>query len=226
MTGWYERLILPRLIDATCGLEQIAEQRRRIVPQASGRVLELGFGSGRNLPFYDPSRIEELWGLEPSHEMLKLAKGRAAEAPFPVSFLEAAGEAIPLESASIDTVVSTYTLCTICDPSKALREVARVLKPRGRLLFAEHGRAPDAGVFKWQTRLTPVWKRLAGGCQLDRDIPDLLQKAGFEIVRLHCGYIRGPKLVSFNFVGAAHTVATTNFAAALYLPTVGSPISG
>lgn len=226
MTSWYERLILPRLIDITCGLEQVAEQRRRVVPQARGRVLELGFGSGLNLPFYDPSRVEELWGLEPSQEMLKMAEPRAAQAPFPVTFLHAPAEAVPLDSVSIDTAVSTYTLCTISDPLKALREVARVLKPGGELLFSEHGQAPDPGVFKWQARLTPIWKRLAGGCQPDRDIPDLIQKAGFEIVRLHCGYIRGPKLVSFNFVGAAHPVATNNFAAALYLPTVGSPMFG
>ena len=203
MSSWYERLFLSRLIDIACGLELIAEQRRRIVPQASGRVLELGFGSGLNLPFYDPSRVEQLWGLEPSRAMLKLAEARAAQAPFPVTFLEAPAEAIPLNSASIDTAVTTYTLCTVSDPLKALREVARVLKPGGRLLFAEHGRAPDAGVFKWQARLTPVWKRLAGGCHLDRDIPDLLRKGGFEPVQLHCGYIQGPRLVSFNFVGAA-----------------------
>ena len=204
MTGWYERLILPRLIDVTCGLEQIAEQRRRIVPEAAGRVLELGFGSGLNLPFYNPSRVAELWGLEPSRAMLEMAEARAAKAGFPVTFLEAPAEAIPLDSGSVDTVVSTYTLCTVSDPVKALREVARVLRPGGRLLFAEHGRAPDAGVFKWQARLTPVWKRLAGGCQLDRDIPALLRTAGFEPVQLHCGYIAGPRLVSFNFVGAAH----------------------
>ena len=203
MTDWYERLILPRLIDATCGLEQVAEQRRRIVPEASGRVLELGFGSGLNLPFYDPSRVEELWALEPSRAMLNLAEARAAQAPFPVTFLEAPAEAIPLDSASIDTAVTTYTLCTVSDPLKALREVARVLKPEGRLLFAEHGRAPDAGISKWQTRLTPVWKRLAGGCHLDRDVPGLLRKAGFEPVQLDCGYIQGPRVVSFNFVGAA-----------------------
>ena len=204
MTGWYERLILPRLIDVTCGLEQIAEQRRRIVPQATGRVLELGFGSGRNLPFYDPSRVEKLWGLEPSHEMLKLAGPRAAHGRFPVTFLRASAEAIPLGSGSIDTAVSTYTLCTVSDPLRALREVARVLKPGAQLLFAEHGRAPEAGVLKWQARLTPVWKKVAGGCHLDRDIPNLLRHAGFEIVGLHCGYIGGPKLVSFNFVGVAH----------------------
>ena len=167
-------------------------------------MLELGFGAGRNLPFDQPSRVEELWGLEPSREMLKLAEPRAAHGPFPVTFLQAPAEAIPLDSGSIDNAVSTYTLCTISDPLKALREVARVLKPGSRLLFAEHGWAPDDGVSKWQARLTPVWKKLAGGCHLDRDIPDLLRDAGFEIVELHCGYISGPKLVSLNFVGAAH----------------------
>ena len=203
MTSWYERLFLPRLIDVTCGLEPVTEQRRRIVPQASGRVLEFGFGSGLNLPFYDPLRVKELWGLEPSRAMLKLAEPRAAQARCPVTFLEAPAEAIPLDSGSIDTAVATFTLCTVSDPLKTLGEVARVLKPGGRLLFAEHGRAPDAGVFKLQARLTPVWKRLAGGCHLDRDVPALLRKTGFEPGRLHCGYIAGPRLVSFNFVGAA-----------------------
>ena len=200
---------MPRLIDITCGLEQVAEQRRRIVPQARRRVLELGFGSGLNLPFYDPSRVEELWGLDPSRAMLKIGEARTAQAAFPVTFLEAPAEAIPLDSASIDTAVTTYTLCTVTDPLEALKEVARVLKPGGQLLFAEHGRAPDAGVFKWQGRLNPLWKTLAGGCHLDRDLPQLLRKAGFEPVQLDCGYIAGPRLVSFNFVGAArHTLSS------------------
>lgn len=207
--GWYQRLVVPRLTDLACGLEQISEQRRTIVREASGRVLELGFGSGLNLPFYDRSRVEQLWGLDPSPAMLEMAERRSAQAPFPVTFLEAPAEAIPLDSASIDTAVTTYTFCTIPDPLKALREVARVLKPGGQLLFAEHGRAPDAAVFKWQGRLTPVWKRLSGGCHLDRDLPELLGKGGFEPVQLHCGYIAGPRLVSFNFVGAARQTSNS-----------------
>ena len=207
MTGWYERFVLPRLTNLACGLEQIGNQRRRIVPEARGRVVEIGFGSGLNIPFYDRSRVESLWGLDPSHDMLGLARERAAGAPFPVTLLEAPGEAIPLDSGSMDTAVSTYTLCTIPDPVQALREVARVLKPGGRLLFAEHGRAPDLSVRRWQGRLTPVWKRVAGGCHLDRDMPELLGRSGFETLRLDSAYIGGPKLVSFHFVGAARPLS-------------------
>ena len=207
MTGWYERFVLPRLTNLACGLEQIGDQRRRVVPESRGRVVEIGFGSGLNIPFYDRSRVAGLWGLDPSHEMLGLAKERAADAPFPVTLLEAPGEAIPLESGSMDTAVSTYTLCTIPDPVQALREVARVLKPGGQLLFAEHGRAPDLSVRRWQGRLAPIWKRVAGGCHLDRDIPELLRRSGFETLRLDSAYIAGPKLVSFHFVGAARPLS-------------------
>ena len=203
MIRLYERFVLPRLTNAACGLKQIGEQRSRVVPEARGRVVEIGVGSGLNLPFYEPSQVEGLWGIDPSPEMLKLAEGRAADAPFAVTLLEARGEAIPLDSGSIESAVSTYTLCTIPDPVAALKELARVLKPAGRLLFAEHGRAPDLPVSKWQARLTPIWKKLAGGCHLNRDIPELLRTSGFEILRLETGYIAGPKLVSFNFVGAA-----------------------
>lgn len=170
-------------------------------------MVEVGFGSGLNIPFYDQSQIHGLWGLDPSHEMLELAQERAADAPFPVALLEAPGEAIPLDSGSMDTAVSTYTLCTIPDPVQALTEVARVLKPGGRLLFAEHGRAPDLPVRRWQGRLTPIWKRFAGGCHLDRDVPELLRRSGFEILRLDSAYIAGSKVVSFHFVGAARPLS-------------------
>lgn len=212
MIGWYDRVVLPRLTNAACGLKQIGDQRSKIVPQARGRVAEIGLGSGLNISFYDRSRVESLWGLDPSREMLKLAEGRAADAPFPVTLLEAPGEAIPLDSGSMDTVVSTYALCTIPDPVQALREVARVLKPDGRLLFAEHGSAPDLPVLKWQERLTPIWKKVAGGCHLDRNIPELIRQSGFEILRLETGYIAGPRLVSFNFVGAARPSVRSNTA--------------
>lgn len=201
----YERLVLPRLTDWACGFQQIAEQRRRIVPQASGRVLELGVGSGLNIAYYDRFRVEELLGLDPSCELLKLAEGRAADAPFPVTFLNAPGEAIPLGANTVDAVVSTYTLCTVADPAQALEEVARVLTPGGRLLFAEHGKANDPAVLKWQTRLTPAWKRLAGGCHLDRDIPALIEAAGLQFLWMERGYIRGPKFLTFNLVGVART---------------------
>ena len=207
LAEWYERFVLPRLTNLACGLDQIGEQRRKIVPEARGQVVEIGFGSGLNIPFYESSLVKALWGVEPSHQMLELGKSRAAGAPFPVTLLEAPGEAIPLPSGSVDTAVSTYTLCTIADPVQALREVGRLLRPGGQLLFAEHGRAPDPSVRGWQGRLTPIWKRIAGGCHLNRDIPELLRTSGFEIVWLDSAYISGPKLVGFQFVGAARLVS-------------------
>ncbi len=203
MTGWYHRLVVPRLTDLACGLSQIEEQRRKIVPQASGRVLEVGIGSGHNLPFYDCSRVEHVYGIDPSGELLDLARKRSLGVGFGVSLQQARAEAIPLETSNVDTAVSTYTLCTVEDPLQVLREIARVLKPGGRLLLAEHGKTPEAAVGKWQTRLTPIWKRLAAGCHLDRDVPELLRRAGFGGQDVSAGYIEGPKVVSFNFVGSS-----------------------
>jgi ubiquinone/menaquinone biosynthesis C-methylase UbiE len=178
-------------------------QRYKIVPEARGRVLEIGLGSGLNLPIYDPDRVEHVFGLEPSPEMAHMAEARAVEAPFDVEPLEADAEEIPLEDASVDTVLVTYTLCTIPDAEAAVREMARVLKPSGRLLFCEHGAAPDAAVRKWQDRLDGVWGRLAGGCHLNRDIPALITEGGFALERLDTMYIPGWRPVSFNYWGSA-----------------------
>ena len=201
--GFYERHILPRVIDLACGVNAIAYQRRLVVPEARGRVLEIGLGSGLNLPFYDAAKVEMLWGLEPAEPMRRLAAARVAAAPFPVEWLDLPGEAIPLDDASADTVVTTYTLCTIPDAVAAVREMRRVLKPGGQLLFSEHGRAPDASVQRWQDRLTPMWKVCGGGCHLNRDIPALLRAGGFEPGRLASGYIPGPRPMSFHYWGAA-----------------------
>lgn len=154
--GFYDRHILPHVIHLACGAKPIRYQRRKVVPQASGRVLEIGIGSGLNLPFYDPAKVEKLWGLEPSDEIRRMAEKAAVGAPFPVEFIGLPGEAIPLDDASMDTVVTTYTLCTIPDAVAALREMRRLLKPGGQLLFAEHGRAPDAAVRRWQDRLDGI----------------------------------------------------------------------
>ena len=201
--GFYDRHILPRVINLACGMTPIRHQRRKIVPEAQGRVLEVGIGSGLNLPFYDPARVERLWGLEPSPEMRRYAAKTAAGTPFPVEFIDLPGETIPLDDGSVDTVVITYTLCTIPDALRALGEMRRVLKPDGRLLFCEHGRAPDEAVRRWQDRLTPLWKRIGGGCHLNRDIPALLHQGGFQPFRLETAYLPGPKPMSFNYWGAA-----------------------
>ena len=203
--NWYERNMLPWLIDFACGMKSVGEQRKKVIPQAQGRVLEIGIGTGLNLPFYDTGRVVELVGVEPSLRMHRLALKRSRAARLPVEMVGITAEKLPLADAVFDTVVSTYTLCTIPDPVAALREVRRVLAPGGRLLFSEHGRAPDANVRKWQSRIQPFWSPLAGGCQLDRDIPAILKEAGFD-PQVQSMYIPGPRIVSYHYWGEAIAV--------------------
>jgi ubiquinone/menaquinone biosynthesis C-methylase UbiE len=192
----YDRWLLPRLTHWTCGLKPTMRQRAKIVPEAAGRVLEVGFGSGLNLDYYDPARVRHVWALEPAKEMWDLARDRLPGRPFGVEFVEAGAEAVPLEDGSADTVLVTYTLCTIPDAAAALREMRRVLKPGGQLLFCEHGEAPDASVRRWQNRL-------GGGCNLNRRIPELIRGAGFRIGRLETMYLPGFRPATFNYWGAA-----------------------
>ena len=201
--GVYDRYLLPRLIDRACGMKLIRQQRALLVPGAQGRVLEVGAGSGLNFPFYDRERVEALWALEPSGELRRMASAAATSADLPVTFLNASAEAIPLDSSSIDTVVMTYTLCTIPDAMRALSEMKRVLKPGGRLLISEHGRAPDPSVRRWQDGITPLWRRVAGGCHLNRDVPALLRNAGFKLETMEAGYLSRPKAFAFNYRGSA-----------------------
>jgi ubiquinone/menaquinone biosynthesis C-methylase UbiE len=185
------------------------KQREKVVPRAEGTVLEIGIGTGLNLPFYDPEKVERLIGLDPSETSWELAAKRAAHLDFDVEFIGLPGEEIPLHDASVDTVLVTYSLCTIPDPIAALRGMARVLRPGGKLIFCEHGRAPDASVVKWQDRINPVWRRLAGGCHLNRDIPGVLRQGGFEISDLQQNYLPGtPKFAGFNYWGAALLAAS------------------
>lgn len=197
----YERHVLPRLINLACGTEDIAAQRRKIVPAAAGRVLEIGIGSGLNLPFYDRARVDRLWGLEPAESMRRQAERRAAVLGMEVSFLSLEAEEIPLEDGSVDTVLVTYTLCTIPDVERALRGMARVLAPGGQLLFCEHGRAPDPAVRRWQDRLNRPWGKIAGGCNLNRPIAELVRAGGFRIESLEEGYIPGPRFLSYESLG-------------------------
>jgi ubiquinone/menaquinone biosynthesis C-methylase UbiE len=183
-------------------------QREKLVPLASGRVLEVGMGSGLNLSFYDARRVTKVWGLEPSPEMSKMASAAVEAVAFDVEFVSAGAEQIPLDSESFDTVLMTFALCTIPDAERALREIARVLKRGGQLLFCEHGAAPDAGVRRWQNRIDPLWRRLAGGCHLNRDIPGLIRRGGFEITRMDTMYIPGWRPASFNYWGAAAKART------------------
>ncbi|NML17029.1 class I SAM-dependent methyltransferase [Azohydromonas caseinilytica] len=203
---WYDRYLLPRLLDCACGLAPIARQRRKVIPQAAGRVLEIGIGTGLNLTFYDRSKVEKVVGVDPAAEMHPLARKRSQQLGLPVELLQLSAEELPAESGSFDTVTCTYSLCSITNPSKALREMRRVLKPGGKLLFAEHGLAPDEPVARWQRRLEPYWSRIAGGCHLTRDIPRLLAEAGFS-ANMEAGYVAWPKSLAYNFVGTA-TAAT------------------
>ena len=197
---WYDRTLLPYLTDLTCMGKSIQKQRMKIIPKAEGRVLEVGIGTGLNMPFYDRTRVKSIVGVDPSLEMHRLALKRIQQAGIEVKLVGLSAEKIPVEDASFETVVCTYTLCSIQDPVAALREMRRALVPGGKLLFSEHGRAPDENVLKWQTRLQPYWSKIAGGCMLDRDISALIEQAGFT-PDVHSRYIPGPRILSFVYWG-------------------------
>lgn len=201
--GFYESRILPGVLDFAMSQPPIMKQREKVVPRARGRVLEVGVGSGLNLGFYDPEKVEVVLGLEPSAELTERASVRAADAAVPLEMVGLEGEDVPLPDASVDTVLVTYTLCTIPGVEQALSEMRRVLRPGGELIFSEHGRAPDTEVAKWQRRIEPLWKRLAGGCHLTRDVPALLRGAGFALRDLDQLYLPGPRIATFNSWGAA-----------------------
>lgn len=198
----YDRHILPHLIDVAMRAPMATREREELIPQATGVVLEIGVGSGLNFPYYGGA-IDKLYALEPNEKLRAKAGPRAARAPFPIEFLGLKGESIPLPDNSVDTIVCTWVLCSIHGVEEALGEMHRVLKPGGRLLFVEHGRAPNAGLAKWQDRLTPLWSCCAGGCHLNRR-PDLLIKnAGFSMERLEQTFLDGPKLLTYHYKGLA-----------------------
>ncbi len=200
--SWYDRHALPRLLDMACGLAPIRRLRRAVVPQAAGRVLEIGIGTGLNLAHYDLARVRSLVGVDPAGQMHALAQRRGARAGLAVELHALSAERLPFDAGAFDCVVCTYTLCSVPDPALALREVLRVLAPAGRLLFAEHGLAPDAAVARWQRRIEPWWGRCAGGCHLSRDVPGLLREAGFA-ARIEQGYVARPHTLAYNFWGEA-----------------------
>ena len=200
--GFYSDIILPRLCDFAMRNKQLLPFRERVIGAAEGRVLEIGVGSGMNLPFYRPP-VREVLALEPAPRLVAMAQNASRAARMPISFLEASAEAIPLDEHSVDTIVTTWTLCSIPQAATALAEMRRVLRPAGKLLFVEHGMAPDAGVRRWQDRLTPAWRRISGGCHLNRPIRSMIEGAGFHIDRIETGYIPGPKPMTFMYEGAA-----------------------
>lgn len=199
--NFYEQYIVPRITNYICGHSTFTEQRKKIVPLAQGHVLEIGFGSGLNLGFYDPARVRRVWGLDPSVAMWRMANADSVR--FEVEYIQASAESIPLDRASADTILVSYTLCSVPKIIKALKDMRRVLKPGGELLFCEHGAAPDANVRKWQDRLNPVWSKLAGGCNLNRSIPALLEQGGFKIQAVDTMYLPVWKPAAFNYWGTA-----------------------
>lgn len=201
--SWYDRHVLPYVIDLACGIKPVRRQREKVVPRAQGRVLEIGIGTGLNLAHYDKARLEKLVGVDPALQMHRLAHKRMQRAGLAVELVGLSAEKLPLPDASFDTVVMTYTLCSIPDPVPAVREMRRVLKPGGKLLFCEHGVAPDESVRRWQRRLNPMWGRIGGGCHLDRDIPALLREGGFTLPDLEQMYLPGPKFATYNYWGEA-----------------------
>jgi ubiquinone/menaquinone biosynthesis C-methylase UbiE len=202
--GLYTRYILPRLLNAAMSTKPVRYQRTKVVPRAEGRVLEVGFGSGHNLPFYDATKVSHIWALEPAKEMRERAAERVAASPIPLEFLDLPGEQIPLEDEAADNILITYTLCTIPDVMAALGQMRRVLKPSGRMIFCEHGEAPDENVRKWQRRLTPAWKKIGGGCHVGRQIPKLIADGGFRIEDMETMYLPGtPRFAGFNYWGSA-----------------------
>jgi ubiquinone/menaquinone biosynthesis C-methylase UbiE len=201
--SFYEDRILPHLIGLACGSKPTRKQREKIVHRAYGDVLEIGFGGGLNLPHYDRNRVRRVFGLEPSEGMRRSAAHMIDESAIDVELIDLPGEEIPLEDNSVDSILVTYTLCTIPDVVAALHGMRRVLKPGGHLFYCEHGKAPDAGVYKWQRRVNPAWRKVAGGCNMDRDIPALLEAGGFKIEEDNRMYIPGIRALSYNFWGAA-----------------------
>ena len=204
--GWYDRYVLPRILDITCGVRPIRKQRQKVVPLATGDVLEIGIGTALNAPFYDRARIRRIVGVDPALQMHPLALRRIKSAGLDVELVGLSAEKLPLDDQTFDSVVCTYTLCSIPNPACALAEIRRVLRPGGKLLFSEHGLAPDESVRRWQRRLQSIWGPLSGGCNLSLNVPAVLQAAGFK-TKAESRYIPGPRFASYHYWGEAIVAA-------------------
>ena len=196
--NFYEKNILPPLLNCCCGTKPITYQRKKIIPGANGDILEIGFGSGLNIPFYDKNKVSKIIALDPSEDLNAMAKIKAKANDLNIHFLTGIAEDIQIPDSSIDTIVITYTLCTIPEPEKALSEIKRVLKTNGKILFSEHGLAPDDKVVNWQNKINPIWNKVFGGCNLNRDIPSLFKAAGFALTYEQMYLPSTPKFVGFN----------------------------
>ena len=202
--GFYDKYILPHFLNCACGSKPVKYQREKVVPMAEGLVLEVGIGSGLNIPFYDAAKVDRILGLDPSEELNRMALKVAEQKGIPVDFILGGAEDMPLPDNHVDTVLVTFTMCTIPEVAAANKEMLRVLKPGGKMIFCEHGLAPDVKVSKWQSRLDPVWSKIAGGCHLNRDIPRLIKNAGFEIKTMEQMYLPStPKFAGYNYWGTA-----------------------
>jgi ubiquinone/menaquinone biosynthesis C-methylase UbiE len=200
----YDKYVLPKFLNCACGSKPVEYQRKKVVPNAEGIVLEVGIGSGLNLPFYDNSKVTQIWGLDPSEELSSMAKETAKNLDIDVKFISGGAEDIPLPDNYFDTALVTYTMCTIPEVIRANIEIKRVLKNTGKLIFCEHGKAPDLNIAKWQSRIDPIWGKLAGGCHLNRDIPSLLEDSGYKIIELDQMYLPStPKVAGYNYWGFA-----------------------
>lgn len=200
----YEKYVLPKFLNCACGSKPVARQREKVVPLAEGKVLEIGIGSGLNLPFYDKTKVDEIWGLDPSEELSEMARAVAIQEGMEVNFISSGAEEIPLPDDHFDSVLITYTMCTIPEVMRANTEIRRVLKNQGKMIFCEHGAAPDDNIRKWQKRINPFWGKIAGGCNIDRNIPSLIQDSGFDIIEIEEMYLPNtPKIAGYNFWGYA-----------------------
>src|SRR4030095_16472917 len=206
--GVYARCVLPRLTDLAIRNGALRAERASIVPRAEGRVLEVGVGSGLNIPFYRAA-VRRLYALDPSAELLRMARLKTDQVPFPVDFLQHSAEAIPVVAGTFDCVVTTWTPCTIPDPVLAVVRMRRVLRSDGRLIWVEHGRSPEPRIARWQDGLTPLWRRITGGCHLNRPIDQLLMRAGFEVIEMKAGYIAGLRVGTFVYRGIARPARST-----------------
>ena len=203
----YNKYILPRILNCACSSKPMVYQRQKVVPLAEGDILEVGIGSGLNLPFYDKSKVNKIWGLDPSKELNRMASKVAAEENLEIDFLISGAEHIPLPDDHVDTILITYTMCTIPEVEQANEEMKRVLKPGGKMIFCEHGKAPDPNIHKWQNRINPLWKKIAGGCNLNRDIPALIETSGFKLENLETMYLPStPKIAGYNYWGYAKPI--------------------
>ena len=201
MKGFYDKYFLPKILNLAMKTPEMTRLRRQLVPLATGKVLEIGIGSGLNLPFYNKG--VQVTGVDPSLELQAYAREVARESQVDIEFLGVGAEAIPLPDKSFDTVVITWSLCTIPDPDAALREVRRLLKPGGQLLFAEHGQSPEAHIAKWQRRINPTWNKIAGGCHLNSRPDQVILANGFNFADMTAGYIPGPKIATYSYRGIA-----------------------